>query len=361
MRRSPNVQRLLFLGLSGPIIALNIWLVSLAFRYFEHLITVLTIAAILAFLMNYPVRILERIGVSRAWAVGIVLLVALTLLVILGLTLVPILLDQAVQLLKNIPAWLQASNDNLLRFDTWAKEHRLPLNLKGFASRINTSIENQVQAVATQAVGVALGTVSGLLELILVVVLAFYMLLYGDRVWQGLINLLPAQIGLPLSTSLQVNFQNFFLSQLLLGLFMVGTLTPIFLVLNIPFALLFALLIGAAELIPFIGATLGIGLVTLLVTLQDFKLGVLVAIASIIMQQIKDNFLAPKLMGDFTGLNPIWIFIAVLMGGKIAGLLGVIVSVPLAGTIKDTIETIRRLRQPQVVTSETFYQDSSQI
>src|SRR6478672_3324262 len=236
MRRSAKVQRFLLLGLSGPIIALNIWLLSLVFRYFEHLITVVAIAAILAFLMNYPVRILEQMRVSRTLAVVIVLLIAITILVISGLTLVPILVDQAVQLLKNIPAWLQTSNENLLRFDTWAQQHRLPINLKDFAGRINTNIESQVQLVATQAVGVALGTVSGFLELILVV-LAFYMLLYGDRVWQDLINLLPAQIGQPLSTSLRLNFQNFFLSQLLLGLFMVGTLTPSFLALKVPFSL----------------------------------------------------------------------------------------------------------------------------
>ena len=56
------------------------------------------------------------------------------------------------------------------------------------------------------------------------------------------------------------------------------------------------------------------------------------------MQQIKDNLLAPKLMGEFIGLNPIAILICLLTGGQIAGLLGVIVSVPIAGTIKGTID-----------------------
>ncbi len=354
MRRSANLQRLLLLGLSGPIIALNIWVLSQIFRYFEHLFAVLTIAAILAFLLNYAVRIFERFRLSRAQAVIVVLLLTLTFLAVVGVTLVPILVDQSVQLLKNIPDWLQESNQNLDYLDTWAKNRRLPLDLKGFSHRVSVRVENQVQALAGQAFGVALGTVSGLVDVVFVVVLAFYMLLYGDRLWFGLINLLPSQIGLPLSESLRLNFQNYFLTQLILGLFMVATLTPIFLVLKIPYALLFALLIGVAELIPFIGATLGIGLVTILVMLQDFWLAIRVLSAAIFMQQIKDNFLAPKLMGDFTGLNPIWIFIALLMGGQIAGLLGVILSVPLAGTIKDTIDTIRRLRQPPVVTTEAY-------
>lgn len=353
MRRSADLQRLFIFGMTGPLIALNIWILSQVFRYFEHLFTVLTIAAIISFLLNYPVRVLERSGCTRSQAVILVLMVTLTLLIVLGVTLVPVLLDQTTQLLQNIPSWLETSNDNLDRLDTWVRARRLPLDLRGFSRRISFSIESQVQTLATQAFGVAVGTVAGLLEVILVVVLAFYMLLYGSRVWWGLINLLPTDIGLPLSQSLRLNFHNFFLSQLLLGLFMVGTLTPIFLILKVPFSLLFALLIGAAELIPFIGATLGISLVTVLVMLQDFWLAVQVAIAAIVMQQIKDNLIAPRLMGEFTGLNPIWIFTAVLIGAQIAGFLGVVLAVPLAGTLKDTIDVLRRRPHPTVVMTDT--------
>lgn len=360
MRRSVNLQRLLVLGLSGPIIALNVWVLSQIYRYFEHLFTVLAISAILAFLLNYPIRILERIGLSRTQSVIVVLLLTITLLIILGVTLVPILTQQTIQLLNSIPAWLEASNDHLEHLDAWARHRRLPLDLRGFSHRITARIESQAQALAAQALGFALGTVTGFVNLIFVVVLAFYMLLYGERLWLGLINLMPPQIGIPLSQSLRLNFQNFFLSQLLLALFMVATLTPIFLSLHVPYALLFALLIGAAELIPFIGASLGIGTVTILVMFQDNWLAVAVAIMSILMQQIKDNVLAPRLMGEFTGLNPLWIFIAILMGAQIAGLLGAIVAVPMAGTIKDTIDTIRRLRQPTVVTAEAVSQDSAE-
>ncbi|MBV9386130.1 MAG: AI-2E family transporter, partial [Chroococcidiopsidaceae cyanobacterium CP_BM_ER_R8_30] len=243
--------------------------------------------------------------------------------------------------------WLEAGQKNLLRFDLWAKAHHLPLALTGLSNQINTRIGGSVQSLADQAVGFALGTLNGLLDLVLVVVLAFYMLLYGASVWQGLINLLPPHIGISLNTSLQLSFQNFFISQLMLGLFMVVTLTPIFIFLKVGFALLFSLLIGLGELIPFVGATLGISLVTLLVLIQSWRLALLVAISAIIMQQIKDNLIAPRLMGNFIGLNPIWIFISLLLGAEIAGFLGVIVAVPIAGTIKGTIETVRSFKQDQ--------------
>jgi predicted PurR-regulated permease PerM len=345
MRRSTaSVQNLLFYGLGGPIIALNVWVLSMLFRYFQNPITILSCAALVAFLLNYPVKFFEKVRLNRTQAVIIVLLVTLTLFVFLGVTLVPIVIDQ----LNKIPKWLtesQANLPNLQRFEIIARQRRLPLDFTVVGKQVNDNIElyikNLLQQLPSNAVGFAGSLLSGILNFVLVVVLAFYMLLYGKQVWFGLTNLLPPNLRSPLTNSLRLNFHYFFLSQILLALFMTGCLTPIFLILKVPFALLFAIIIGISQLIPFIGATLGIGLVTLLVLLQSWWLAIKVAIAAIIMQQIKDNLLAPKLLGDFIGLNPIWIFVAILMGFEIAGLLGTLVAIPIAGTIKGTYDALK--------------------
>ncbi|WP_337884253.1 AI-2E family transporter [Fischerella thermalis] len=340
MRRWASVQNLLIYGLGGPIIALNVWLLSVLFSYFQHPITIFSIATILAFLLNYPVKFFERARISRAQAVIIVLLLTLTLLVILGVTLVPMVIEQTNQLLDKIPDWLISSQDNLEQLQIWAKKRRLPLNFSVINQQINANIQILVQQIPSGAVGFAGTLLSGVLNVVLVVVLAFYMLLYGDRVWYALVNLLPSQIRVPFTTSLRLNFQNFFLIQLLLGLFMVVSLTPIFLILKVPFALVFAIFIGVSELIPFVGATLGIGTVTILLLLQNWWLAMQVAIAAIVMQQVKDNLLGPKLLGDFIGINPIWIFVSILMGFEIAGFLGSLLAVPIAGTIKGTLDAM---------------------
>ena len=340
MRSFASLQTLLIYGLGGPIIALNIWLLSLLFRFFQNPITILSIAAILAFLLNYPVKVFEKIKIKRTQAVIIVLIFTLTLFIVLGVTLLPMLIDQTIQLLNKIPDWLATSQANLDHLESIAKQRRLSIDLKLITNQINANIQNLVQQIASGAVGFAGTLLSGLLNVILVIVLAFYMLIYGDRVWTGLIHLLPSNIGIPFSKSLQLNFQNFFLSQLLLALFTILSLTPIFLFLRVPFALLFAIIIGISGLIPVVGATLGIGLVTLLILIQNWWLAFPVATMAVIMQQIKDNLLAPKLMGNFIGLNPLWIFIAILMGFEIAGLLGTLVAVPIAGTIKGTFDAI---------------------
>jgi predicted PurR-regulated permease PerM len=343
MRRFPaNLQNLLIIGLGFPLVGLNIWVLSQFFRYFEHLITILTIAALIAFLLNYPVKILERVHFRRVPAIVGVLAITLALLVILGVTVVPSAIDQTTELVRQVPEWIQASNNNINTWEEWGKSKGFPLDLNVLRTQINAKIDTQLQIIGAQAVGLAVGTLSGVVDTLSIVVLSIYMLLYGERLWKGIVTILPERIGTPLSNSLRLNFQNFFISQLLLGTFMASTLTPIFFFLKVPFGLSFAIFIGTAELIPFIGASLGIGVVTLLIMLKNFGLGISVLIASIIMQQIKDNLLAPKLMGEFIGLNPIAILICLLAGGQIAGLLGVILSVPIAGTIKGTIDTIRQ-------------------
>jgi predicted PurR-regulated permease PerM len=346
MRRySTNIQNLLLIGLWVPVIGLNLWVISQIFRYFEHLVTVLTVAALIAFLLNYPVRILERLHFRRVPAIIGVLFVSLTLLVILGVTVVPSAIEQTSQLIQQIPEWIRASNENINGLEEWGKGKGLPLDFNVLRTQINAKIDTQLQAIGSQVLGLAVGTVSGVLDTLSILVLSIYMLLYGDKLWMGIVDLIPDRIGTPLSKSLRLNFQNFFISQLLLGTFMAATLTPTFFFLNVPFGLSFAILIGSSELIPFIGASLGIGLVTILIMLKNLGLGISVLIASIILQQIKDNLLAPKLMGEFIGLNPIVILICLLTGGQIAGLLGVIVSVPIAGTIKGTIDLINQQSQ----------------
>ncbi len=88
----------------------------------------------------------------------------------------------------------------------------------------------------------------------------------------------------------------------------------------------------------------GIVLTTLLVALQDFWLGFRVLIAALLVQQFFENLVAPRILGSFTGLNPVWILISLLTGARIGGLLGVIVAVPIAVVIKTALSAVRRSR-----------------
>lgn len=361
MRRFTNRQllRWLLIGLMPPILWLNAYVLGQLLGFFQSLVQMIATAAILAFLLDYPVTFLRRLRINQTAAVIVVFLITIAVLVIFGITLVPILSDQINQLANRIPQWLAESERNLQGIDEWAQSYNYNLDLKGFIGRstaqINQQLEQQAQNIAKVGVDVAIGTLSGVINSIIVFVLAFYMLLYGRQLWYGLLQFLPDDIAQALSQSLRLNFNGFFLSQLILAVFMAVALLPFFLWLKVPFALLFTLLIGFAELIPLIGPTLGIGLVCLLLLFQNLGLALQVAFVCTILQQIRDNLIAPKLMGDITGLNPVYVFIVLLLGLQSGGIIGAFLAVPIAGTVKGTLEAISRQRQqaaspPTVVT-----------
>ena len=193
MRRFPaNIQNLLLIGLGFPIIGLNVWVLSQFFRYFEHLITILTIAALIAFLLNYPVKLLERVHFRHIPAIVGVLLITIALLVILGVTVVPSAFDQTTELIKQIPEWLQASNDNINAWEEWGKAKGFPIDFNVLRTQINAKIDTQIQIIGAQVVGLAVGTLSSAIDALSIVVLSVYMLIYGDKLWLAIVAILPS-------------------------------------------------------------------------------------------------------------------------------------------------------------------------
>ena len=89
---------------------------------------------------------------------------------------------------NNIPNWLEASRGHVIGLDAWARSRNFPIDLQALSSRVSGQIESQTQELAKQALGVAIGTLSSLVDTIFVIVMAFYMLLYGGQLWRGLIE-----------------------------------------------------------------------------------------------------------------------------------------------------------------------------
>lgn len=88
---------------------------------------------------------------------------------------------------------------------------------------------------------------------------------------------------------------------------------------------------------------MGIALVTLLVALQNIGSALQLLAVALVVQQIVENGIAPRVLGSVTGLNPFWVLLAILTGARVGGLVGVIVAVPTAVMIKEGLEEIRAL------------------
>lgn len=315
------------------------WLTLNALNYFSELISILVTAGLIAFVLGYPVARLQSF-MPRGLAAALVYLLAGVTVGLVGVTIAPPVLYQAQQLITDLPALISSGRQQLVDLQDWSNTHQVRFAVPLLQQQILTQLQERAEAIATRGLGLLVGTFNWVLDLTLILVISFYMLLDGERLWHGVTRFFSSPIRDFLAESFRRNLQRFFSGQLLLGFFMAVTLSLVFWWLRVPFFLVFATFIGLMEVIPLIGATLGIVVVGVLVAFINWWLAVQVVGAAIVMQQIKDNLLSPRVMGNLTGLSPVIILAALLLGGRVGGLLGVILAIPIAGIVKTLTELL---------------------
>ena len=116
----------------------------------------------------------------------------------------------------------------------------------------------------------------------------------------------------------------------------------VFSVLGVNYALVLAMIVGVLDAIPGIGATLGVLIVSVLILVsQGWVMALKAIIASVILQQIQDNIIHPKVMGTALDISPVLLFLALFIGERVAGLLGIFLAIPIAGMIAAWLRTDR--------------------
>jgi predicted PurR-regulated permease PerM len=335
-----KLPRWLSIGLAFPIAILNGWLLLQFVKYFQPLVSIFVATILLAFVLNYPIQFLQQRGVKRNLAIVVVLLLAVVILVALGITLVPLIIQQLNELANILPYWIDSAREQIQAFQSWAATQQLPVNLTGLATQILERLSNQLQSFTGRILSVAFDTIGVVVNVLLTVVLTVYMVLNGESLWDGVFQWFPPHIGPKVRQLLREDFHNYFIGQATLGSVLGVAITLAFLALRVPLALLFGIAIGFFSLFPF-GTGIGISIVSFLVALQNIWLGVEVLGIAVAIDQVNANFIAPRILGNLTGLNPVWVVISLLIGAKLGGVLGLLIAIPIASFIKDIADSWR--------------------
>ncbi|MCG5059650.1 MAG: AI-2E family transporter [Limnoraphis sp. WC205] len=295
------------------------WVVVQLIDYFYSVITIFTISATLAALLNYPVQRLSRY-IPRGFSIAIVCITAFGLFIALIGVVGAEVINQGQGFVTSLLNFLQDSDVN---------------PIEKFLDSIN--IERIIQTLQTgllTGLGLVQGTFSNFLTLIFIVVICVYMLIDGSKIWSACLKILPVEIRDRFSVTVQKSFIGFFRVQFLLVLFLSTSGFIVFSILGIQYALFLSIILGVIDLIPGIGGTLCVIVVSLLVFLsQGAWMGVKVLIAATILQQAQDNIISPKLMKDNLNINPVFLFFSLFVGERIAGILGVFLAIPIAGML----------------------------
>jgi predicted PurR-regulated permease PerM len=291
----------------------------LLINYFYSTIALFTAAGIFAALLNYPVVWLSRY-IPRGLSIAIIFIGALGLLLALITGIGLQALNQGQSLLIALKETVKGQD--LLPFHTFLEQ----LDLDKIVGTLQTSL--------SKGLGIVQGIFSSIFTGIFGAVISLYMLIDGDKLWQSFLILIPVASRDRFAHSFRQSFLGFIRGQLLLMLFLTSTTFVSLLLLQVNYSLILAVIMGLVDVIPGIGATLGILIVVLLVfTSQGGAIALKVVIALILLQQIQENYIRPKVMGKALELNPVILFLALFIGQRIAGLLGVFLSIPIAGMI----------------------------
>ncbi|MDO8601833.1 MAG: AI-2E family transporter, partial [bacterium] len=180
----------------------------------------------------------------------------------------------------------------------------------------------------------------GLFFAAIVFVISFYLTVGRDGVEKFLVTILPYQYHenvLTIYERVRRKISLWFRGQLLLSL-IVGLAVFIGLwILGVKYSLVLGIAAGLFELIPYVGPIFSGSLAVLFALTESVTLGLYALILFIVIQQIESHLLIPTVMGRTTNLNPVIVLVALLMGGKIFGLIGIILAVPLAVLVQEVL------------------------
>jgi predicted PurR-regulated permease PerM len=336
----PSINQLLkwlMITLLFPLIFLNLWLVYKIFDYFQPIVITFVLAILFSFILNYPVKFLEKRGLARKYAVILVFVIALLIVAGLGITLIPVAIEQFHEITQLLPKWIESSKKELQTLNEWVALQGMPINLSRLVTRLTQKLPDELQFFGDKVIGIFINTLDSISEAIITFVITFYLLLDGDRIWTDILKKLPLDYREAVQNSLQQNFQNFFVGQIVLASMVGVAMTGLFLFFQLKFAILFGLSIGFFSLVPF-GDVFSLGVITLIIASHNFFLALKVLAIAIVIDQVIDQGIAPRLLGRFTGLRPIWVLTSLILGTYIGGLLGLFIAVPIAGLIKDAAD-----------------------
>jgi HAD superfamily hydrolase (TIGR01509 family) len=326
------------------LVIVGLVIILLLFLYvFRTLLPPILLAFVLAYILKPLADWVEkRLQVRRTLAVVLVYVVVLAILSIVPVTVVPYAVDRITRLNLDV----QKLTDDLVGF--LSQPFMLfgyLFSLGDFVGDVRGAVQNILQPFATRTVNLVFNVLSSLLWVMSIAIISFYLVKDADRLRQFLDRMAPpgyTEELRHLREEINHVWKAFFRGQMVLG-FVVGVVVWIAMsIVGLPNAGLMGIVAGLLEAVPTFGPVLAtipavliaffIGSVYL--PLSNFWFTVLVLGVYVIIQQVENAYLVPRIMGRRMQLHPVVIFIGVLAGGTLGGTLGVLLAAPVIGTLR---------------------------
>jgi predicted PurR-regulated permease PerM len=349
MAIDPASERVVYIRPRTILQVLGIVLATLAIIAFVylawHIITWILVAVFLALALNPAVEKFEHRGMRRGYASATVFLLALAAIVGLGFLLLPPLIRQVTDFIQAVPDLV----DDLVA-------GRGPLGFLQrdyhIVDRIRAAIEEHgvggVLGVTAPAIAVAQSVFSVIIGSVVIAFLTYFMLLDGPRMVERFYNFLPEsarprwqRVGHEIYRTVGGYVTGNIFISIIAGL---AALIVLF-ALGSSYSVALAVLVALLDLIPLAGATMAAIIVSAVVFIElGWVKGVIIVVFFLLYQQLENHVLQPIIYGRTVQLSPLIVLISVLIGAELAGILGALAAIPVAGIVQAVGRELLRYR-----------------
>ncbi len=337
-RPSTPTWALLLLGAAAIVV---VWILA---QTLGHVLIIFMVSMILALLLNPLVRILRRLHISRGLAVLMVFVTFIgTLTGAVALVIEPVR-AQVQEIQQNLPVYTDQANRQVDRLQTLFDDRGIDVNVKKSLGQAIDGLQQRAGEAADNVLSYSLDVIGALVTLIIIIVCTVYMLLDAPRILRTARTLGGDRAAAFLRRT-ERTLTEYIKAQVLVSL-IIGTsagvvlwllgVTGIF-PLGATFAVAFVAWVFLMEFVPYVGPILGAIPPLVLALVTSPLAAVWVIIAFVAIHQIEGHIVVPKIMGSAVGVPPLVVIFGLLVGEQLAGLVGVLIALPIVVVVKEAV------------------------
>jgi predicted PurR-regulated permease PerM len=312
----------------------------------RHVISWIVISLFLALALDPLVGwIQRRSGLRRGTAIGVAYLIVFAAVVAVAATFVPKLVDEVNGLVQAAPGYVHDLTHGRGRLGFLETKYHVVEKLR---EQVKAGGAKRILGLSGAAITVTKSVITVIAATVTIVFLTFFMLLEGRDWVERLYGLIPEESRprwRSVGDDLYKTVGGYITGNIVISVIAGVSITIVLLIMGVPYAVALGLLVGVLDLIPLAGATVAGVIVCLVAFLHSVPAGIVVLVFFVAYQQLENHLLQPVIYGRTVQLSPLAVLISVLVGAEIAGILGALAAIPVAGTlqviIRDQLATRR--------------------
>jgi len=324
---------------------------ALFFLYFiRDAILIIFVSLILASAFGPWLDWMQKHKIPRALGVLAIYIILFSIIFGAIYLIIPPIIKEINELVKSFPFYYEKIAANWQSFRAFSDSHQWSQNIQ---SSLN-GIQSSLGLAAGNVFSTIFSFFGGIFSFFIILVLTFYMAVDDQAIKKTIRSVLPIDYqpySMHLINRIQEKIGLWLRGQIFLSLVIFAVSWIGLSILGVKYALVLAVFAGVTEIIPYLGPFIGALPAVFIAFTQSPLLGIITIVLYIVIQQSENYFLVPKVMQKAVGLNPIIVIIAIMIGAKIAGILGVLLAVPVATAISVVVSDIFKVKEEQAITA----------